>query len=63
MRMIRLILTLTAATLLLSGCRTAVAPRVSVPVLMGDVVPCVSCQEDVEPVDGCCPICGARLPS
>lgn len=63
MRKIRLFLMLAAAALLLSGCRTAVAPRINVPVLMGDTIPCINCEEDVVPVEGRCPICGAQLPA
>lgn len=56
------LLILLALSLLLTGCTAAPRePHHSTPVLMGDTVPCTSCEEDVVPVNGCCPICGALL--
>ena len=64
MKRIFLFAIITALIAALSGCapvqRTA-DPHVNMSVLMGDTVPCVNCEEDVEPIDGHCPICGALL--
>lgn len=58
----RLLILLLMLLMLLAGCTAApIGPRHNAPVLMGDVVPCTACEEDVVPVDGRCPICGAVL--
>ena len=51
-----------ASILLAAGCQARRPANVNVPVLMGDLVPCETCEEDVVPVDGRCPICGQLLP-
>ena len=58
----RLLILLCILLAILTGCSAApTGPRPDLPVLMGDVVPCVNCEENVAPVNGRCPICGAIL--